>query len=49
MYHPVISDVEGLEISAEERALFSELPPYGFILFQRNCENPEQIKEPIEK
>jgi len=44
MYHPVISDVEGLEISAAERALFSEFPPYGFILFKRNCENSEQIR-----
>lgn len=44
MYHPVISDVEGLELSADERALFNEFRPYGFILFQRNCQSPEQLK-----
>ncbi|MCB2092204.1 MAG: beta-N-acetylhexosaminidase [Alphaproteobacteria bacterium] len=45
MFHPVITDVEGLEISAEERALFKEFRPYGFILFQRNCDNPDQVKK----
>ncbi|MCP5382112.1 MAG: beta-N-acetylhexosaminidase [Kordiimonadaceae bacterium] len=44
MFHPVITDVEGLVISAEERALFKEFRPYGFILFQRNCDNPDQVK-----
>jgi len=44
MYHPVITDVQGLEISADERALFNEFRPYGFILFQRNCDTPEQVK-----
>lgn len=44
MYHPVISDVQGLEFSADERALFRECRPYGFILFQRNCQSPEQLK-----
>ncbi|MEZ5757228.1 MAG: beta-N-acetylhexosaminidase [Emcibacteraceae bacterium] len=45
MFHPVITDVEGLEIRAEERALFKEFRPYGFILFQRNCDNPDQVKK----
>lgn len=44
MYHPVISDVQGLEISADERTLFNECRPYGFILFKRNCDTPEQVK-----
>lgn len=44
MYHPVISDVEGLIMSAEEKALFSQYKPFGFILFKRNCDNPDQIK-----
>lgn len=44
MYHPVIIDVEGLEISAEEKALFRQYKPSGFILFQRNCDNPNQVK-----
>lgn len=45
MYKPVISDVEGLEISAEEKALFQEYRPIGFILFQRNCDNPDQVRK----
>ena len=44
MRHPVITDVEGLEISADEKALFNEFRPYGFILFQRNCDNPDQVR-----
>jgi beta-N-acetylhexosaminidase len=44
MFKPVISDVEGLEISADEKALFEEFRPFGFILFQRNCDNPDQVK-----
>ena len=44
MYHPVITDVEGLSMNDEERALFKELKPFGFILFQRNCDTPEQVK-----
>lgn len=44
MFKPVISDVKGLEISADEKALFEEFRPFGFILFQRNCDNPKQVK-----
>lgn len=44
MVRPVISDVEGLEVSVEERALFKEYQPFGFILFKRNCDNQEQLK-----
>lgn len=44
MYNPVISNVEGLEISPDEEALFKELKPLGFILFKRNCDNKEQVK-----
>ncbi|MEG3617893.1 beta-N-acetylhexosaminidase [Magnetovibrio sp. PR-2] len=34
----------GTELSAEERAFFQDVQPLGFILFQRNCENPDQVK-----
>jgi beta-N-acetylhexosaminidase len=44
MVLPVISDVEGFEISADEKALFQAYTPYGFILFKRNCDTPEQLK-----
>jgi len=34
----------GLELTAEERAFFSESNPLGFILFQRNCDTPDQVR-----
>jgi len=39
----VILACEGLTLSAEEKRLFASSNPLGFILFQRNCDNPEQI------
>lgn len=45
MVYPVVSDIEGLEVSAEEREFFSKHKPFGFILFGRNCETPEQVKK----
>ncbi|HEX7726936.1 MAG TPA: glycoside hydrolase family 3 N-terminal domain-containing protein, partial [Rhizomicrobium sp.] len=33
----------GLELAAEERDFFREIQPWGFILFGRNIESPEQI------
>lgn len=35
---------EGLELSEGERAFFRETRPYGFILFARNCNSPDQIR-----
>ncbi len=34
----------GPNLSDEEAAFFSENDPLGFILFARNCQNPEQIR-----
>ena len=34
----------GLELSTEERALFHDARPWGFILFRRNVESPEQVR-----
>jgi len=34
----------GTELSRAERQFFVETEPFGFILFQRNCESPEQIR-----
>jgi len=34
---------EGLRLSAEERRLFGETDPLGFILFARNIEDPDQV------
>jgi beta-N-acetylhexosaminidase len=33
----------GPELSAEERAFFADARPWGFILFRRNVESPEQL------
>ena len=34
---------EGLTLSADERAFFRDASPWGFILFGRNIETPEQV------
>ncbi len=34
----------GLTLSAEERAFFRDVRPWGFILFKRNIETPEQVR-----
>lgn len=34
----------GLELTVEERAFFTQNRPLGFILFQRNCETPDQVR-----
>ena len=40
---PVILGCAGTEVTAAERTLFRSIDPFGFILFKRNCENPEQL------
>lgn len=39
-----ILDAEGLRLTAEERAFFREADPFGFILFARNIESPDQVR-----
>jgi beta-N-acetylhexosaminidase len=34
----------GPTLSAEERQFFRAADPHGFILFQRNCQTPEQVR-----
>jgi beta-N-acetylhexosaminidase len=34
----------GLTLSAAEESFFRSADPFGFILFQRNCDNPEQVR-----
>ena len=41
----IILSCEGLSLSEEERRLFASTNPLGFILFKRNCETPEQIRD----
>lgn len=35
----------GFELSADEKAFYKDASPAGFILFQKNCDNPEQVKK----
>ena len=35
--------VEGLRLTPRERDFFSEAQPWGFILFGRNVDDPEQL------
>ena len=34
---------EGLALSPDERVFFRDCDPFGFILFARNIENPDQL------
>ena len=39
-----ILDAEGLRLTPEEKALFAKTKPFGFILFARNIDTPDQIR-----
>lgn len=39
-----ILDAEGLVLTAEEKALFRAVRPFGFILFARNIDTPDQVR-----
>jgi len=41
---PAIFGCSGTQLTAEERAFFRQADPAGYILFGRNCENPEQLR-----
>ncbi|MEO1729179.1 MAG: beta-N-acetylhexosaminidase [Pseudomonadota bacterium] len=41
---PAIFGCSGPVLTADERAFFSEADPAGYILFGRNCENPQQLR-----
>ena len=40
-----ISGCAGLELNADEKAFFQEHQPWGLILFQRNCQSPDQLRK----
>ncbi|WP_299661002.1 beta-N-acetylhexosaminidase [uncultured Ruegeria sp.] len=40
----VITDAEGLRLTSDEKALFKEMNPFGFILFARNIETADQTR-----
>nr|WP_174821398.1 beta-N-acetylhexosaminidase [Ruegeria arenilitoris] len=39
-----ITDAEGLRLTPEEKSLFQEMNPFGFILFARNIDTADQIR-----
>ena len=39
-----IIDADGLRLTPEEKVLFREVDPFGFILFARNIDTPEQVR-----
>ncbi len=39
-----ILDAEGLRLTAAEKALFRQADPFGFILFARNIDTPDQVR-----
>ena len=45
----VVFGCEGLELTDAEAAFFNQERPVGLILFQRNCDNPKQIKCLVQK
>src|SRR5216684_2284940 len=40
----VIFGCAGPTLGADERAFFRAVDPFGFIVFQRNCVEPEQLR-----
>lgn len=44
----VVFGCSGLTLTDAERAFFVDTNPLGFILFQRNCDTPDQIKALVE-
>ncbi|MBL4614358.1 MAG: beta-N-acetylhexosaminidase [Magnetovibrio sp.] len=45
----VVFGCSGLELTAEERAFFVKTQPLGFILFQRNCDSPDQVRALVDE
>ncbi|MEX0307468.1 MAG: beta-N-acetylhexosaminidase [Ruegeria sp.] len=39
-----ITDAEGLRLTHDEKALFREMNPFGFILFARNIDSADQVR-----
>lgn len=40
---PTIFGLAGTQLTREEKSFFSDVQPFGFILFARNCESPDQV------
>lgn len=46
-FSPVIFGMSGTRLTQQEKEFFTKIHPYGYILFARNCDNPNQIKSLI--
>ena len=44
----VIYGCSGPVLKSEEKSFFSDVCPAGFILFERNCQNPKQVRALVE-
>ncbi|MEM6565420.1 MAG: beta-N-acetylhexosaminidase [Pseudomonadota bacterium] len=40
----LITDATGMSLSADEKAFFRDANPFGFILFARNIDTPDQVR-----
>ena len=49
MTSAAIYGCSGHKLTAEERAFFAETKPWGFILFRRNVDSPDQVKALVEE
>lgn len=43
-FSATILDAAGLRLTAEEKAFFRQADPFGFILFARNIDTPDQVR-----
>src|SRR4051794_34453907 len=48
MSKALITDATGLALTADERAFFRDADPWGFIIFRRNVETPDQLRALID-
>ena len=44
----IILDPDGPILGVEEKALFRDQNPHGFILFQQHCQNPDQVRRLVD-
>lgn len=49
MTHAAILGCSGLGLSREEQAFFRDVQPWGFILFARNVDTPDQVRRLVDE
>lgn len=49
MIASAILGIAGTRLTADEKSFFREINPYGFILFTRNCESPDQVRALVDE